>query len=220
MSYCSVEEAWGVNFARGQFASGIFAQPQLQLRNQQHSQQPQIEHFDSKPVLEDSGYYGNVPLSSRPCSDGTGYHNANIRKQYTLGKSDTATGSPYGFDQSTNTPRAFYPLDEDAGKPNVLLNYSNGGNYAEEEQLRDPIAAANKCGESFKHLTECRECRLKLIAALHKQEPSPAETSGSIMSKYIPTNIDMTELALFIVCGVFFIFLLDAIVKVSHRFTK
>jgi len=231
MSYASVAEVWGEGFGSGHFASGLFAQPpnsQLQKQRDNQSNQSnqrdygQFEHFNgnSGEVLEDSGYYGKVPLSTGPCSDGTGYNNANIRKQYTLGKSDTRTGSPYGFDQTVGAPRAFYPLDEDAGKPNVLLNYSNDNNYAEEEQLRDPAAASSKCSTAFQHLTECRDCRFKLIAALQKQEPVSQTEPPSVMSKYLPANIDMTELALFIVCGVFFIFLLDAIVKVSHRFMR
>jgi hypothetical protein len=192
MSYCTVQEAWGTDFGRTR-GNNMFKTPSDNTQ----------ENFSSN--YSDDNTSGNHSSVNFPQKEyrATGYHDPIERQKYTLGKSNNKNGAPNGYAEST-----FYPVDSDAGKDHVL-NYSY--DYAEEDQLNGN-KTPQQCNGAFKHLTECKECRQKLITSIERttaQQPEPS-------SPLIP-SFDATELALFIACGVFFIFLFDAIVKLTQR---
>jgi hypothetical protein len=182
--------------------------------------QPQKREHFSEYSQQSEDHYGLVPTNKHKELKCESYHDPEIRKQYTIGKTNNASNgnAPLGYSSEqlqTPGPSAFYPLDSDAGKPHIL-NYSF--DYNEEPQLTTGTcnkATGEGCGGAFKHLTECSDCRKKLIMAMDKKDASKETTETSPNMQ-----IDATELALFIACGVFFIFLLDAIVKVTKRFVK
>jgi hypothetical protein len=196
MSYCTVQEAWGTDFGRSNV--GGFKAPVYQDKGTTKNSQENFTNYDETHESV------NFP-EKKECNTKRPYQDPIQRQRNTLGNQ-----VPSSYSDST-----FYPLDSEVGKEHVL-NYSY--DYQEEEQLNGK-ATPQQCSSTFKHLTECKECRQKLINSIDKTTqianvPTLKTESGSGYFR----DFDATELALFIACGVFFIFLLDAIVKLAQRF--
>lgn len=218
MSYCTVEEAWGPNFGR----TNVSLQPPPPVtpnlshaQNAQNTQNAQNvrEHFasgnagynrgETNGYEDEHGHYSTVDYKK---TEHTGPSWAQRRHE---------TRVPYARDERHGEPTAFYPLDEDAGKDHIL-NYSY--DYDEEPQLRNaPKAAAGTgCSSVFNHLLACKDCRMKLVKTIESAEQSMSATSGTEVGE--TGDLDITELALLVAAGVFFIFLLDALIKFVKRF--
>lgn len=216
MSFCTVQEAWGPDFGRAnniRFQAPVASGAPKKIEN--FSDYSSYHHgYDDQ-----HGHYTTVD-QPKVNHQGADYHNPNRRKHMNIGLSNNPGGVPYAHDdQPMKQPSAFYPLDADAGKEHIL-NFSY--DYDEEPQLqRSTQNKENVCNGVFKHLIECSECRKKLIRAI---DESNANNANKAAGNETPNNstesneLDFTELALFIACGIFFIFLLDAIVKIARRY--
>lgn len=205
MSYCTVEEAWGPNFGR--------TNPSLRPPSGAPNT---VEHFASgnagynngktRGYEDEHGHYGTVEFEKK---EHTGPYWAQRRDSVRV---------PYARDDRVGgfkkEPSAFYPLDENAGKEHIM-NFAY--DYDEEPQLGNtPPPSHGGCSAAFDHLLTCKTCRMKIIKTVESAEKDiPSQHQNDENND---DELDITELALFVALGVFFIFLLDALVKLVKRF--
>ena len=199
MSYCTVEEAWGPNFGR----TNVSLHPPQGAPNR-------VEHFgnDGHAGYNSSlhngyddghGHYATTNLNQQN-HVGCDYHNPERRKEVDLGKSCNPGGVPYARDDRMGgfkkEPAVFYPLDSEAGKDHIL-NYSY--DYDEEDQLGARKIGNAGCSSAFDHLLTCKECRMKIANSIQSEGKESKDSNESNESS---PDIDLTELALFVACGV------------------
>ena len=196
-AYCTVQEAWGPSFAPTSinYSSQTLTPPRTQ------EQFTSSTGYDASRDMTNSMY--QEVNSPRRQYIGEKYHDPKVRERHDLGKSDNCTGAPYGKENYQ-----YSTVDENAGKEHIL-NYSH--TYDEEPQL-DVGAYKRQCGSAFSHLIECSDCRKRLLNSIMSLKPAVPHQQPQ---QSTTDSMDLTELALFIACGIFFLFLLDAIMRLT-----
>lgn len=216
MAYCTVQEAWGPDFGATNNNVGWLsaAPPPIEnKRKESFSDYSSLSH-----MYEDHhGHYGQVSPTNVKDHPGVGYHNPETRKLYKkLGESNTPNGVPYAYTSGSDyyDGSKMYPLDGLGTNRNEPHPLEHPYDYREESQLCDKDQRpVSYCSNAFKHLIDCSVCRKRIIKEIEAVRTSSEDTTSKN-----ETDIDFTELALFLAMGIFLIFLFDAIVKFIKRY--
>lgn len=243
--YCSVDEAWGPNFGMpanvqlglpttthsdylnntgisvNNNASAVgggvrepFFSPQGRFsqrnNNSGNSGREGFQNFDDYYQDDEQQRFAKVPGYKQKAFEGGGFHkkrDANLRTDYDEFNVPLVPGS---YDDLERKPGKYHQFGIDP----ELKSELNFHDYDEEIQLHDQT----ECIDILKHLTHCEACRSKITNEL---APSASASNNSNPQQSDDNNskeedVDVTEMALFISCGIFLIFLIDAIMKLGR----
>lgn len=232
--YCSVDEAWGPNFGRKNielgYPSGDVTNYDF-VRNTGTQRGNAASHVSFNQIPNGSGsgekegfqnyhnYYqddeaqrfAKVPDYKQQSFGGQGIHNPNARNNLRKNCDYDEFNIPLGMGAYNDTERKPYKYYTFGDCDDNSCNFKD---YDEEVQLQDD----NHCIDILKHLTQCEACRSKISNELKK----PADHKGGETKHHEAeeenAEIDGTEIALFISCGIFMIFLIDSIMKLGRSF--
>jgi hypothetical protein len=237
--YCTVQEAWGQNFGRNNHF-----QPSLSYDKNDDDSYKKEGFADIKPLdSEKKIYTKQSQIIYRPGDEYTHsskeynpFRNPNYYKQEYLSK------VPDSYDSTEGSKIPYYDLGTNCANPkNRNLNYT----YAEEEYQKFPgkkchssimlgspkednlnLCDSDLCDDITMHVMRCKTCQKSIIKILNQEkkddcsgkEHFSASREKEEEEENEENELDFTEIILFVMCGIFFIFLLDSIISIGKRF--
>ena len=234
--YCTVQEAWGQNFGRNEHF-----QPSLSYDKNDNDSYKKEGFADIQPLNSEKKIYTQQSqIIYRPGDEYTHsskeyatFRNPNYYKHEYLSK------VPDSYDSDEGSKIPYYDLSQNCANPkNRNLNYT----YSEGEQQHFP---GKKCGSSITmdsnkkenldlcdsdlcddvttHIMRCKTCQKTVIKIINDEKKESCDTKEYFSHSDSNENdendqLDFTEIVLFVMCGIFFIFLLDSIISIGKRF--
>jgi len=245
--YCTVEEAWGENFEGKEFFKPKQQNERKNVKEgfadiEDLSKKQKIFTRDSQKIyrpdddfVHSSNRYRHFRLRQPTNRDYDEFNPDDIPKSYDREEySGYGNGGDfYDFDRDCANPknRGVDDLEEPQFLPNpypdkyrIKKEKCNGDkiNIKTEEIHKD----SDLCDNVTIHIMHCRECQESVLRIIEKAKD--LETKDKI-EKYAnikeddgeqeeSSQLDVSEVILFILCGIFFIFLLDSIIAIGKRF--
>lgn len=233
--YCTVQEAWGQNFGRNNHF-----EPSLSYDKNDNDSYKKEGFADIQTLDSDKKIYTNQSqIIYRPgdeyshsSKEYTPFRNPNYYKHEYLSK------VPESYDSDEGSKIPYYDLRANCANPkNRNLNYT----YSEGEYQHFPgkkcassvVMGNNKkdnlelcdsdlCDDITLHVMRCKPCQKSIIKILKEEKCTDNGkehfTVPSDEDEEEDNQLDFTEIVLFVMCGIFFIFLLDSIISIGKRF--
>ena len=241
--YCTVEEAWGENFEGKEFfkpkqrkniREGFADIEDLSKKQKIFTADSQKLYKPDDDFVHSSDKYRNFRLRQPTNKDYNEFNPNDIPKSYDREEySGYGTGGDfYDFDRDCADPKNRgvndsepqflpnpYPDKYRVKKEKCFRGGDRGG--GEEQKIED----SDLCDNVTLHIMHCRKCQESVLRIIEKSKA--LETDDKI-EKYSnikdededesPPQLDISEVILFILCGIFFIFLLDSVIAIGKRF--
>lgn len=238
--YCTVQEAWGQNFGRNDHFN-----PSSTLSYDKNDDDTyKKEGFaDIQPLDSEKKLFTNQgQIIYRPGDEYTHdskkyatFRNPNYYKNDYLKK------VPDSYDRHEDNSSQYYDFKMNSceNPKNRSLNYT----YSEAEQQHFPgkncnssimlgkpkeddldLCDSDLCDNVTKHIMHCKSCQKSIMRVLHNDLEEKEHFVGQNRDKQKKIDedneneLDFTEIVLFVMCGIFFIFLLDSIISIGKRF--
>lgn len=235
--YCTVQEAWGQNFGRNNHF-----QPSLSYDKNDNDSYKKEGFADIKPLdSEKKIFTKQSQIIYRP---GEEYQQSS--KEYTpfrnpdYYKQEYLTKVPDSYDSNEGSKIPYYDLGSNCANPaNRNLNYT----YSEPEYPNFPgkkchssimmgkpkednlnLCDSDLCDDITTHVMRCKSCQKSIVKILNEEKknecPDGREhfSASQTNDEDEENELDFTEIVLFVMCGIFFIFLLDSIISIGKKF--
>ena len=239
--YCTVQEAWGQNFGRNDHFK-----PSVSYDKNDNDSYKKEGFADIQPLNSEKKIYTQQSqIIYRPGDEYSHsskeympFRNPNYNKQDYLSK------VPNSYDSDEGSKIPYYDLGQNCANPkNRSLNYT----YSEGEQQLFPgkncsssivmggnnkkenldLCDSDLCDDVTTHVMRCKTCQKVVIKILNGEKKETCDQKEYFSSSHNQDHdsddndeneLDFTEIVLFVMCGIFFIFLLDSIISIGKRF--
>lgn len=244
--YCTVEEAWGENFQGKEFLNkrnnkeGFADIEDLSKKQKIFTKESQKIYRPDDDYFHSSDKFRHFKLRRPTNQDYQEFNPSKIPKSYDRAEySGYGTGGDfYDLDVDCSDPRNRMNNVDIVEEPQLLPNpypkkyiiqrdncYKGEKREKLEKRENNYYRDSDLCDNVTLHIMHCKECQNSVLRIIEKAKE--LENKDKVIENYSnieendneeSSDLDITEVILFILCGVFFIFLVDSIIAIGKRF--